>query len=90
MPEAIPYAEERYVNVNIFDDAHKEIANRFSHLPASCAESADFLAQQREIYESAQVFSPRLIDGLIQKLSAYQDRTLRQELGNDTEKSRNW
>ncbi len=86
MPEAIPYAEERYVNVNIFDDAHKEIANRLSHLPASCAESADFLAQQRKIYEAAQVFSPRLIDGLIQKLSAYQDRTLRQELGNDTEK----
>lgn len=86
MQDAVQYAEDRYVSVNIFDDAHKDVAARLSHLPASCAESADFLSQQRGIYEAKQVFSPRLIDGLLQRLYAYNDKTLREDLGNDTEK----
>ncbi len=86
MENAVRYAEERYVNVNIFDDAHKEVAERLSHLPTSCAESADCLEQQRSLYEKYQVFSPSLIDGWIKKLASYQDKKLRQEIGNDPEK----
>ena len=63
MPDALPYAEERYVNVNIFDDAHKHIAEQLSHLPTSCAESAECLANQRAIYEAQGVFSASLING---------------------------
>ena len=85
MPDALPYAEERYVNVNIFDDAHKHIAERLSHLPTSCAESAECLANQRAIYEAQGVFSASLIDGMIDKLNSYHDKTLRQDISNHPE-----
>ena len=85
MPDALPYAEERYVNVNIFDDAHKHIAERLSHLPTSCAESAECLANQRAIYEAQGVFSAGLIDGMIDKLNSYHDKTLRQDISNHPE-----
>lgn len=85
MADAVKYADERYVNVNIFDDAHKDITEKLSHLPTSCAESADCLQQQRSIYEAHQVFSPGLIDGLIRKLASYNDRSLRQEIDHDPE-----
>ena len=83
MPDAVKYAEDRYVSVNIFDDAYKAVAERLSHLPSSCVESAERLQQQRGIYEAHEVFSPRLIDGLIKKLTAYNDRTLRQDISNN-------
>ena len=85
MPDALPYAEERYVNVNIFDDDHKHIAERLSHLPTSCAESAECLANQRAIYEAQGVFSASLIDGMIDKLNSYHDKTLRQDISNHPE-----
>ena len=86
MPDAVKYADDRYVNVNIFDDAHKAVAERLSHLPSSCAESAEQLQEQRSIYEAHEVFSPALINGLIKKLSAYNDKTLRQDIENSPEK----
>lgn len=82
MQDGIKYAEERYVSVNIFDDKNKEVAERLSHLPASCAESAMCLEKQRGIFEARQVFSKGLIDGLIKKLSSYNDKTLRQDISN--------
>lgn len=86
MKDGIEYAKERYVSVNIFDEAHKATAEKLSHLPASCAESADNLEKQRSIYEERQVFSPQLLDGIIKKLKSYHDRTLREEIGNNTER----
>lgn len=86
MQDNIKYAQDRYVNVNIFDDAHKEVAERLAHLPTSCAESAECLKKQRSIYEAHQVFSKSLIDGLIKKLSAYNDLTLREDIKNSPEK----
>lgn len=86
MPDAIQYAEDRYVNVNIFDDSHKDVAERLNHLPSSCAESAECLQAQRNIYETYHVFSPGLIDGVIQKLNSFHDKTLRQDISNDPEK----
>ena len=83
MKDSIQYAKDRYVSVNIFDDAHKATAEKLSHLPASCAESAECLEQQRSIYEAYGVFSKNLLDGLIKKLKSYDDRTLRTDIGND-------
>ncbi len=85
MGNAIRYARERYVDVNIFDDRNKEVLDRLSHLPASCEESARRLEEQRAVYESHGVFPPRLIDGLVARLAAFRDRDLRREcIGNDT------
>lgn len=86
MNNAIKYAKERYVSVNIFDDAHKATAEKLSHLPASCAESAECLEKQRSVYEEHQVFSKNLIDGLIRKLKSYDDANLRKEIGNNSDR----
>lgn len=83
MEQGVRYARDRYVDVNIFDEKHKEVLARLSQLPASCRESAGQLAAQREIYERYGVFSPRLIDGLVKRLEGFADENLRQELGDD-------
>lgn len=87
MENSIIYAKDRYVSVNIFDDNHKAVAEKLSHLPASCEESADCLEKQRNIYEAKNVFSPALINGLIKKLKSYKDKTLRSDLGDNKEKT---
>ena len=87
MQNAIEYANERYVSVNIFHDEHKKVAERLSHLPASCFSSAACLENQRGIYEAHGVFSSALIDGLIKKLKGYEDDTLREDIGSDTTKA---
>lgn len=86
MENAIQYAKDRYVGVNIFDEKHKEVLARLSQLPASCEESAHCLEAHRDIYEQYGVFPPRLIDGLIRRLSSFRDARLREEIGDDKEK----
>ena len=83
MKNALQYARERYVDVNIFDDANKAIADRLSHLPTSCHESALCLEQQRTVYEEYGVFAPALIDGLIASLRKFNDADLREQLKNE-------
>lgn len=86
MKDALQYAKERYVDVNIFDDANKGVADRLSQLPASCYDSALCLEKQRADFEKYGVFAPGLIDGLIAALKKFDDKTLRQDLGNDEAK----
>ena len=86
MENAIEYAKERYVSVNIFHEEHKETASKLSHLPASCVESAECLEQQRSVYEKHGVFSTALIDGLLKKLKSFDDRTLRKDIEGDVKK----
>lgn len=86
MENALQYAQERYVDVNVFDDANKSVADRLSQLPTSCSESALYLEKQRADFEKYGVFSPRLIDGIIKMLKKYEDQTLRQDLNNNDEK----
>jgi len=86
MENAVQYAKDRYVNVNIFHDEHKAIQERLDHLPASCVESAERLSQQRDIYEKHDVFTPRLIDGLIAKLKQHNDKDLRSQIKDNPEK----
>lgn len=87
MENAIQYAKDRYVAVNIFHDEHKAVLDRLSHLPASCSESADSFAAQRAVYEEKGVFDKRLVDGLLTKLRSFKDANLRQELANNSDKA---
>ncbi len=87
MQNPVEYAKDRYVSVNIFDDAHKQVIERLNQLPASCVESAECLEKQRAIYEKHEVFSPALINGLINKLKSYNDRTLRKDIEKDEQKT---
>ena len=80
LTEALNIAKQTYVNVNIHKQGNEEIAIHLQQLPVSCWESADRLEAQREIYESHGVFSPNLIDGVIQKLRSYNDRDIREKV----------
>ena len=84
MRDAVQYAKDRYVSVNIFE--HEEVLKRLATLPDSCAASADMLEKDRAIYEEKGIFAPALIDATIKELRAYNDRTLRRDIGNDTQK----
>ena len=41
--------------------------------------------RQRALYEARGVFSPAMIDGILKNLRAFDDRTLREDIGNDRE-----
>lgn len=84
MSNAIQYAKERYVSVNIFE--HEEVLKRLDVLPDSCVASANLLERDRAIYEEKGIFAPALIDGIINELRAFNDSTLRTEIGNDKDK----
>jgi glutamine synthetase len=84
MEDAVQYAKDRYVSVNIFE--HEDVLSRLDVLPDSCAASADVLERDRAIYEKDGIFAPELITAMIETLRSYNDRTLRAEIGNDQEK----
>ena len=77
---ALEEAKKLYVNVNIFDDKHKDLYNSLNALPTSCDESADVLQDDREFYEKDGIFPKGTIDGFISKLKSYKDRKMSEEL----------
>ncbi len=83
MPDALELAEKTYVNVNIHNKENADKLAMLEQLPDSCAASADCIERQRGIYEQYNVFSPAMIDGIIAKLRAYDDRTLRSDISGD-------
>ncbi len=86
MENALEVAERTYVNVNIHLKENESKLQGLAQLPDSCAASADCLEKQRAIFESRGVFSPAMIDGIIKMLRSYDDRTLRSDIGNNSEK----
>jgi glutamine synthetase len=77
---ALEIAEKTYVSVNIHQKENEIQLNQLAQLPDSCSASAQCLAKQRAIFEKHGVFSKAMIDGIIAKLSSYNDATLRREL----------
>jgi glutamine synthetase len=77
LKDGIKVADSTYVNVNIHKKENSKILSKLSTLPDSCAASADCLEKQRKIYEEKGVFSKGMIDGIIAKLRAFDDRTVR-------------
>ena len=85
LDDALEIAEKTYVNVNIHQKENAEKLNSLACLPDSCEASADCLESQREVFEKHNVFSPAMIDGIIKRLRAYGDRTLRADIGGNQE-----
>lgn len=83
MENALQRAEETYVNVNIHNEENKEKLAQLKSLPDSCVASAQALKEQRKTFEDKDVFSPSLIDGIIDKLNSYDDKDLRAVTNND-------
>lgn len=84
--DSLEYAEETYVDVNIFDDEHKAKTEKLAQLPVSCWHSADELEKQRDHYLKYGVFDEMTINGITNKLRSYNDKSIREEIGNDEEK----
>lgn len=82
---ALDIAEKTYVNVNIHQKENANKLKALAQLPDSCAASATCLQQQREIFQKHNVFSPTMIDGIISKLTSYNDLTLRNDLKDNPE-----
>ena len=78
MKDALEYAEKLYCNVNIFD--REDVQEKLPQLPASCAESAEYLLKDRKIYEKDGVFPTAVIDGTVETLRSYDDKDLSERL----------
>lgn len=86
---ALEIADRTYVNVNIHKEENRARLDSLAQLPGCCCESADCLERQRVVFEKYNVFSPAMINGIINKLRAYNDQTLRSDIeGNSTEMQR--
>ncbi len=80
MSNALEMAEKLYMNVNIFDDAHKDKLAKLEYLPQSCWESADRLFEKRKFFEKNGVFPAGLLDQIVEKLRAFNDKDLSERL----------
>ena len=69
-----------YVNVNIHAEENADRLSSLAQLPDSCVASADYLQRQRKAFEEYGVFSPAMIDGIIEQLRAFDDKNLRKTI----------
>ncbi len=85
MENGLAYADKTYVDVNIFDDEHKERVKDLKQLPTSCWESAEQLEAQAAIYTKENIFPEGLIKSIVKKLKGFRDQNIREEISGDQE-----
>jgi len=85
MPNGLELADQLFVEGNIFRNIP---AQQLQQLPSSCVESAERLKLKREIFESNGIFPARMIDFIIDSLTAFQDKNLSRELEGKPEATR--
>ncbi len=83
MENALEYAKQTYVDVNIFHKENLSLAEKLNQLPSSCAESAEMLLKQKHIYTKYNIFTENIINGIANKLLSYNDKDLIKRMGND-------
>jgi len=71
-------ATQHHVEGNIFADP--ALLESLPSLPASCADSATRLVQQRDLYEQGGLFPPKMIDRVAELLRSENDETLAGDL----------
>ncbi len=82
----LPLLKKTYVNVNIFDEEHRNRQNELEQLPTCCADSAEALQRDKEIYLKNGVFSEAILDWIIDYHRKFDDKNLRAEIGKDEKK----
>lgn len=82
MENALQMAERMYVNYNIFRSQENSEKKVLESLPASCWESAECLEEQRAYFEKDGVFPAGVIDNVISRLKAFDDKGLSEKLYN--------
>ena len=83
MPNALEVAEKCYVDVDIHKAEYKDKVAALKQLPDSCVSSAETLDSQREYFEKYDIFSPKMIDGVIARLKSFEDRDLRDRIAKN-------
>ena len=78
MPEekALEIAREKYVDMDIHRAESAAKLATLKQLPTCCAESATALEEVRSVYEAADVFRPKMIDGIVKALRSFDDANL--------------
>jgi tRNA A37 threonylcarbamoyladenosine biosynthesis protein TsaE len=74
--EALKIAQDKYVDMDIHKSENASRLASLDSLPTCCAESAACLEKARAAYEEADVFKPRMIDGIITSLKSHHDKHL--------------
>src|SRR5665647_95763 len=85
MPGALEMADRLYVNYNIFKEKEKTAKKKLESLPASCWDSAEALLSLRHHFEKDGIFPAGMIDSIAQKLKAFNDQKLSEELYGNNE-----
>jgi len=85
MKDPLKVAKETYVDINIFDDDHKDKLDKLAKLPASCVESAEQLIRQRDIYTQHDVFTNEVIDFQVGLLKKHNDKGLISRINDNEE-----
>ncbi len=78
--KSLEKAKELYINVNIFDEKHRDVLERLEALPDSCTESAAHLEKDAGSYTKEGVFPVGTIENIVKKLKAFDDKNLRKKL----------
>ncbi len=88
MPNSLEMADKLYMNVNIFDEKHKDKLAKLEYLPKSCWESAEKLIEKRKFFENNGVFPAGLLDQIAEKLKSFDDKDLSERLYGKEEELR--
>jgi glutamine synthetase len=80
MTDALDVAKKTYVDIDIHQESNRDHLALLGELPSSCMASAQCLKHQRAVFEQYGVFSPAMIDGIINNLESYNDGELRESL----------
>ncbi|MBO4341023.1 MAG: glutamine synthetase, partial [Bacteroidales bacterium] len=81
--EALKIAREKYVDMDIHRAENAAKLATLKQLPTCCAESAAALEDVRKEYEAADVFRPKMIDGIVKSLRSYNDSSLHEAARKD-------
>ena len=85
MENALEKAGELYVDYNIFQENSVSKKKKLEALPSSCWESAECLLARRDYFEKDGVFPSGVIDNVVSKLKAFDDKGLSEKLYNKNE-----
>lgn len=85
--DSLEKASKMYVNVNIFNEKHKELYESLNCLPNSCYESAEYLEKDSDFYQKDGVFPQGTINNFIKKLKNYNDKDMSERLFNNHEET---
>ncbi len=87
--DALAFADKYFVDKNIYHKEHAGLTEKLPKLPSSCWASAESLEKTRAIFEDRGVFTPQVIDGVVKRLKAYDDRNLSERLFGKEEEIKN-